>query len=121
MQVPPRDLRNRPLVCTTQDLRTFLRLLTDEEAREYELSDITAYSPAVGIGGPDNSSTLYKTSYLKISRNERYEIYEALRSHQRRTSRSLKDKLSSHVGWFFALESFGEHEPVLRACSTPRR
>ena len=120
MYVPSWDLRDRPLVCTTEDLRTFLLFLMDEEAREYELSNITAYSLAVRTGGPQQLHPL-QDQHLRTSRNERYEIYEALRSHQRRISRSLKERLFSHVGWFFALKSCGEHEPVLRAGSTPRR
>ena len=104
--VMPWSFWDRPFVHATDNLETFLLFLTDEEARTYELANLTAYSVTVRVTGPDNSSVLYTTSVLKAGRDERQTLYEALRSHPRYMSRFLREKLSSHVGWFFSLKKF---------------
>ena len=48
----PWDLWDRPFVYETEDLDTFLLFLTDKEARQYELSNVTAYSLTLRIEGP---------------------------------------------------------------------
>ena len=110
--VGPWDLWDRPFVYETEDLDTFLLFLTDEEAREYELSNLTAYSLTLRIEGPDHSSVLYTTSVLKARRDERYALYEALQSYPSRMPRFLREKLSSHVGWFFSLRKFQQPQPA---------
>ena len=60
--VRPWDLWDAPFVYETKDLDSFLLFLTEEEARTYELSNLTAYSLTLRVGGPDNSSVLYTTA-----------------------------------------------------------
>ena len=102
----PWDLWDRPFVYETEDLDTFLLFLKDEEAKEYEFSNLTAYSLSIRARGPDNSSVLYTTSVLKANRDKRCALYEALLSYPERMPRFLREKLSSHVGWFFSLKKF---------------
>lgn len=116
--VEPWDLWDQPFVYETEDLDTFLLFLMDKEAKQYEISNLTAYSLTLRIEGPDHSSVLYTTSVLKARRDERYALYEAFHSYPNRMPRFLREKLSSHVGWFFSLKKFQRPEPDSRPAST---
>lgn len=69
------------------------------------------------IEGPDHSSVRYTASVLKAHREERYTLYEALHSYASCMPRFLREKLSSHVGWFFSLKKFQQPEPANRPAS----
>ena len=100
----PWELWDAPFVHATDDLDTFLLFLTDEGAREYEISRLTAYSLTLRLKGPENSCVLYTTSILRASRDARYTLCEALGSFPKNMPRFLREKLSSHVGWFYGLK-----------------